>query len=120
GPLENPDLPAVEMSWRDFRHAVLNANLHADQSLRVQVTYHPGWHARVNGESRRVSRDPIGLMMVEPRCEGRCVVDLELGDDVEIVVARMVSWTAVGCAFIWMLLSVPRVRYWMHGSRPQH
>jgi hypothetical protein len=114
-PLENPALPSVEMAWQNRHYAVLTADLQKDQFLLVQITYHPGWHARVNGAARRVTKDPIGLLLIEPDCEGRCVVDLEYGDDVEMLIARTVTWTAIAGAILWVAVSGMRKR---DGRRP--
>ncbi|HKX00413.1 MAG TPA: hypothetical protein VJN43_21930 [Bryobacteraceae bacterium] len=118
--LENPAAPPVEMTWLNRHHAVLAANLQRSQSLLVQVTYHPGWRARVNGAPRRVTRDPIGLMLIEPECDGHCTVDLEYGDDAEMLAAHMASWTALAGGLAWIIFAAVRVRYWKHGSVAEH
>jgi hypothetical protein len=119
-PLRDPALPLVEMAWQDRHHAILTANLQKGQLLVVQVTSHPGWHARVNGAARRVAKDPIGLLLIEPECEGRCVVDLEYGDDAEMLSARIVNSAAIAGALIWVILPAFRVRSWRHESVPEH
>jgi hypothetical protein len=113
-PLENPALPSVEMAWQNRHHAVLAADLQKDQLLLVQVTYHPGWHARVNGAARPVSKDPIGLVLIAPQCAGRCVVDLEYGDDAEMLAARVISWMALAGGLLWAIAWPVRMRYWKH------
>jgi hypothetical protein len=96
---------------------VLSAELKQNQLLSVQVTYHPGWRARVNHAVRRVMKDPVGLLLIAPECEGRCVVDLEYADDAEMRVARIASWTAMAAAIVWVIASLlrrnraPSVRY---------
>jgi uncharacterized membrane protein YfhO len=109
-PLENPALPPVEIRWQNRHHAVLTADWQKDQLLLVQITYHPGWHARVNGAARRVTKDPIGLLLIEPACQGRCVVDLEYGDDAEMLFARTASWAAIAGAILWVVVSFVRKR----------
>ena len=113
-PLENPALPPAEMTWKNRHHALLTADLQKDQLLLVQVTYHPGWHARVNGAARHVTRDPIGLVVVAPQCAGRCVVDLEYGDDPEMLTACGISWTALIGGLLWAIAWPVRMRYWKH------
>lgn len=112
--LENPALPPVDMAWQNRHHAVLTADLQKDQVLLVQVTYHPGWHARVNGAARPVSKDPIGLVLIAPQCAGRCVVDLEYGNDAEMLAARALSWTALAGGLLWAIAWPLRMRYWKH------
>jgi len=113
-PLEDPALPTVDIAWQNRHHAVLTADLQKDQLLLVQVTYHPGWHARVNGAARPVSKDPIGLMLIAPQCSGRCVVDLEYSDDAEMLAARIISWTALAGCLLWIIAWPVRMRYWKH------
>jgi hypothetical protein len=113
-PLEDPALPPVEMTWQNRHHAVLAADLQKDQLLLVQVTYHPGWHARVNGAARPLSKDPIGLVLIAPQCAGRCVVDLEYGDDAEMLAASVISWTALAGGLLWAIAWPVRMRYWKH------
>jgi hypothetical protein len=109
-PLENPVLPSVEMAWQNRHHAVLTADLQKDQFLLVQITYHSAWHARVNGAARRIKKDPIGLLLIEPACQGRCVVDLEYGDDAEMLITRTASWAAIAGAILWVVVSLVRKR----------
>jgi hypothetical protein len=115
--LHNAGKPDVQMHWINRHHAVLSAELKQNQLLSVQVTYHPGWRARVNHAVRRVMKDPVGLLLIAPECEGRCVVDLEYADDAEMRVARIASWTAMAAAIVWVIASLlrrnraPSVRY---------
>lgn len=115
--IQNAGLPRVEMHWINRHHAVLAADLRKNQLLSVQVTYHPGWRARVDRAERRIMRDPIGLLLIDPECEGRCTVDLEYGNDAEMLAARIASWTALAAAIVWVITSLlrrnraPSVRY---------
>jgi len=102
------------MAWQNRHHAVLTADLQEDQLLLVQVTYHPGWHARVNGVARPVTKDPIGLTLIAPQCAGRCVVDLEYGNDAEMFAARLLSWIALVGGVLWTIAGPLRMRYWNH------
>jgi len=119
-PLENPALPPVEMAWKNRHHAVLATDLEKDQLLLVQITYHPGWHARVSGAVRHITKDPIGLLLIEPACQGRCVVDVEYGDDAEMLIARTVSWAAIAGAILWVVVSLVRKRYWRSPIVAEH
>jgi len=119
-PLENPPRSSVQMTWQNRHHAVVTADLQKDQMLLVQVTYHSGWHARVNGAARSISRDPIGLMLIDPQCAGHCVVDLAYGNDVEMLGARVVSWTTLAGGLLWAIAWPLRMRYWKHASVHDH
>jgi hypothetical protein len=74
--LDNPDLPLAEMTWTNAHRATIRSTMGANQLLSVQETYDRGWHAAVNGEDRGVTTDALGMMVIEPRCTGSCVVDL--------------------------------------------
>lgn len=114
--LENPALPPADMHWTNRHHAVITADLNGGQLLLVQVTYHPGWHARVSGAVRPVTRDPVGLTLIEPQCTGHCTVEFDFGYDAERLVTTLASWLAAIGTLAWILASVVRVRYRKRGS----
>ena len=74
--LDDPSLPAAEMTWLDARHIRIHANLSQDELLSVQETYGQDWSATVNGQTRPVSTDALGMMVITPRCTGSCTIDL--------------------------------------------
>lgn len=74
--LNSPDYPSAEFAWLNQRQARVQTTFQPDQLLSVQISYFPGWHARVNGAERPVSADALGMMVIDPRCTGACVVDL--------------------------------------------
>jgi hypothetical protein len=118
--LENSEVPPAGMTWVNRHHAVITADLRGGQLLLVQVTYHPAWHARVNGAPGRVTKDPIGLMLIDPGCTGRCVVDLDYEYDAERLITTLTTWLAlIGC-IVWILFRALRVRYWSHEFIPGH
>jgi hypothetical protein len=101
--LENQSYPLAEFNWLSPRQAKVVADLSKDQVLAVQISYHPGWHARANGEPRRIQEDGLGLMVVEPECAGRCVVDLTYDGGTEMAVAKLVSYSTILLAIVWIL-----------------
>jgi len=66
----DPERPAVHFAWRNSHTVSIQAQLRPDQLLAVSVTYHPGWRATVNGQPRAIRRDALGLMVIEPKCDG--------------------------------------------------
>jgi hypothetical protein len=90
--LDNPGLPEATFQWLGTREARIAADLRPGHLIAVQVAYHSGWSARVNGQARRVWGDPLGLTIVEPRCEGPCVVDLAYDGGMEMTFFRALSW----------------------------
>jgi hypothetical protein len=111
--LDDPRLPEATFEWLGTSRARIAANLQPGHLIAVQVAYHSGWSARVNGQTRRMWGDPLGLTIVEPRCEGRCVVDLAYDGGMEMTLFRALSWLclaggAVGLAaggVVWKLFS---------------
>jgi hypothetical protein len=90
--LDDPALPPATFRWLGTRQARIAADLRPGYLIAIQVAYHSGWSARVNGQARRVWGDPLGLMIVEPRCEGPCVVDLTYDGGTEMMFFRALSW----------------------------
>ncbi len=108
--IEDPGLPPAEMAWTSRHSARIVAELHKDQLVSVQVTYHPGWRATVNGVRRPVRGDKIGLMVVEPRCEGRCTIDLTYDGGTEMKAAKTASLTGLVICLLWAAVSRQRKR----------
>ncbi len=103
--LEDPALPLAAMRWLNRHTARISARLARDQILSVQISYHPGWHAAVNGAPRRVYGDRIGQLVIEPACEGPCTVELMYDGGVETRIVRVVAWGALlgGIAGVFIL-----------------
>jgi hypothetical protein len=74
--LENPAYPSAVLTWRGHSSAVIVADMEKDQVLSIQVSYHPGWKATVNGQPRRVFADKLGQMAIDPQCQGPCTVEV--------------------------------------------
>ena len=102
--LEDPASPPAGMQWTSRHHAVITANLQSGQLLLVQVTCHPAWHASVDGVSRRITKDPIGQMLIDPQCTGHCIVDLDYGYDAERLVTTLMSWITLFGMLIWIVI----------------
>ncbi len=85
--LDDPSLPAAEMIWLNEHAARISARMQKDQILSVQISYHPGWNATVNGERRRTYGDHLGQLVIEPACDGACTVDLTYDGGIEMRIA---------------------------------
>jgi len=113
--LEKPDLPDTTFQWLGTRRARITGDLRPDHLIAVQVAYHNGWSARVNGQARRVWGDPLGLTIVEPRCDGPCVVELAYDGGMEMTFFRVLSWLCLaggagGLAVGWFRSKQPHRR----------
>jgi hypothetical protein len=104
GALEDPSLPLAEMRWRSQHEAAIQAPLARGQIVSVQMSYHPGWHATVNGEARRVFGDHLGQLAVEARCEGQCTIELSYDGGAEMRIASILSWVALLGGIGWIAL----------------
>ncbi len=93
--LDDPALPLAQWQWLDRHRAVVTAQLQRDHVLSVAISYHPGWSVRVNGARRRISADGLGLMVIEPECEGPCRIELTYTGGLEMRLAKLASWGAL-------------------------
>ncbi len=75
--LENPAYPQARFAWRNNHSAIISADLDRDQILSVQISYDRGWQAFVNGQARRAYGDKLGQLVVAPRCDGPCEVEIQ-------------------------------------------
>lgn len=113
--LDDPRLPRAEFTWHNRHSATVEADLHNDQLLSIQMNWHPGWSSRVNGIPRPLFADKLGLVAVQPGCEGRCTVELSYNGGLEMLVMRALSWTGILAGLVWSLGSMARLR----AVRPQ-
>jgi hypothetical protein len=108
-------LPAAEMRWTGRNHIRISASPSNGQALSIQVSYHPGWHATVNGRSARLEKDGIGLMWLRPSCNGACDVQLDYNGGFEWIACRLLTAGAL-CLAAWLLFSIVDRRAVKHRS----
>lgn len=89
--LEDPSLPTAAFAWRDGHSAVVSGTIPRSDVLSIQVTYNPGWHATVDGSPRRITKDAMGLMTIDPMCAGPCSVVLNYDGGLESLITRSVA-----------------------------
>ena len=63
--LNDASLPVADFRWTSRHHAAITAVLRPEHAVSLQITHHPGWHARVNGSDRPIKKD--GLRTDVPR-----------------------------------------------------
>jgi lipoprotein signal peptidase len=100
--LEDASLPPADIRWDNFSSGHIEATLRPGQVVSVQITYHPGWHAKVGGVTQPVVRDGLGLMVVKPNCTGPCTIDLSFDGGPEYKTLRVASWLAVLGVALWL------------------
>jgi hypothetical protein len=86
----------AQVKWTSRHSVQIRAQMHADEFVSFQENWHPGWEARVNGRECRVSGDGLGLMLIEPLCEGDCRIELRYDGGWEMRLARLVCLLAAG------------------------
>jgi hypothetical protein len=108
--LEDPTLPPADFRWTGTGAARITGNLRPEHLLSVQVSFDEGWQASVNGARRRIWSDKLGQIVVEPRCNGACAVDLVYDGGAEMRLARTASVLALAGGGLWILLGSIRWR----------
>lgn len=103
--MENPQLPAAALVWKSQHEAVISATLQPRQLVFVQVTYHPGWQAKVNGQPRAVKPDGLGFIIVEPRCQGPCEIHLRYDGGLEMHLAKFAQTASLLIMLAWLVIS---------------
>jgi hypothetical protein len=102
--LDDPALPPAAFHWTGPSRALVTGDFAPDLILSIQVAWDSGWHARVQGQPRRIWGDPLGQIVVEPRCGGPCTVELVWDGGTETRVASAAFAGAVSGGLLWILL----------------
>jgi hypothetical protein len=98
-----------EWKWHGTDHATIRATVPAGQVVSVQVTHHPGWQATSTGKSVPLQRDGLGLMWVDPACNGDCEIQLTYKGGWELWLCRWISATALLTLGVWFYRTRRRV-----------
>ena len=108
--LEDPALPRATIRWDNPERAKIVARMNSGQVLSIQIGYDPGWRASVRGLPVTLLRDSLGLMIIDPHCQGDCTVDFEFSGGAERTACAILGWIT-GAALVGMLFwPVKRVR----------
>ena len=100
------------MEWIDRHRARLVADINQrDHVVSVQLSYDPGWRAVVGGEPRRVFSDELELLVVDPECSGRCVIELIYDGGMEARILRWLNWVVALWSVVWVSLD------WRRGEK---
>lgn len=110
--LEDASLPAASFSWLTNDSAAVTANVPPGDVLSLQITYHPGWHAVVNGSPRPVRKDSLGFMTIDPACAGPCSMALTYDGGTE---AAVMHWAAVAALCLFVGLSLMDIAGFIRG-----
>jgi hypothetical protein len=117
--LEDPSLPIADLVWRSPAEAAISATLQPQQIVFVQISYHPGWRATVNGALRPTRRDGLGFLIIEPQCNGPCQIRLLYDGGAEMRVAewvRAITAIALLIAYVWPFFARVIPKWSRHGK----
>ncbi len=89
--LDDPRMPRAEFRWIDAHSAEIAAAFEADQAVSVQISWHAGWHATLNGQPVPVQWDALGQMVIDPGMAGVGAIRLIYDGGTEMRVARLLS-----------------------------
>jgi hypothetical protein len=87
----DPSLPDASWTWLGRSKARVEADLAPEHVVSVQMSYHPGWRATVAGLRVPTRPDGVSQLVVEPSCDGRCVIELVYDGGGEMRVAQAAS-----------------------------
>ena len=102
--LESERQPGLTFRWTGRNTARVEGEVRGGEAVSLQMNYHPGWTARVEGRQVEIGRDGLGLMWMRTGCEGPCGIDLVYGGGFELHAARWVSGltlAAMAGVFVW-------------------
>ena len=104
--LGDASLPAASLTWRSPGAATVAADLRPEHLLSVQIAWAAGWHASVASEPRRAWGDKLNQMVVEPRCNGPCTVELTYDGGWEHRIARWLSPLVLMAGGLWIVWGI--------------
>ena len=105
--LDDPSLPPSEFHWAGPNSMQIRTTASPGQAVSVQVSYHPGWHAKVGSRAIELRRDGLGLMWLRPDCSGLCEIQLDYDGGWELRLCRYMSFAALAL----LLAAVVRRRH---------
>ena len=104
--LDDPLLPLAEVEWENLHALRIRTELRPGQVVSVQTSFVEGWRATTASRPCPISRDGLGLMILEPDCDGACDIRVEYDGGIELRVSRIISWFAIGSAVAWWIRRV--------------
>jgi hypothetical protein len=99
----DPARPRARVLWHSPGRLSISAGFRQGDLLSVLISYAPGWRASVNGSERRLWRDALSQIIVDPACTGPCTVELAWDGGWEMRIARAASWGAFVAAALLMI-----------------
>jgi hypothetical protein len=100
--LDDPALPDATFEWRGRNRIAIHAVIAPGQAISVQVSYHPGWHATIDGRPADVHRDGLGLMWLRPERPGAAQIDMRYDGGWELRLCRWLGVAAILAAIFFV------------------
>jgi hypothetical protein len=100
--LEDSSLPLADIDWKNPHTGVIEADLRSGHLISLQISRHPGWNATVNGVTKRITEDGLGMMLIEPGCSGPCRVELRYDGGIEMAAAKALRFATLLFLALWI------------------
>lgn len=91
----------AQFRWMNPHQAQIQADVKKSDVVSVQISYDPGWRVTVSGVPKRTRADALGLLVIEPDCEGSCTFDLLFTGADASRWTRWASLFGLGLAIAW-------------------
>jgi hypothetical protein len=117
--LDAPTAGEASWKWTTLHSVTIHAVVSPGQVISAQVTFHPGWHASIDGNPQQVYSDGLGFLVVKPACQGSCDLTLWYDGGLEW---RITSAVSIATMLLVLLLAL-RFRSPSPGAsllRPSH
>jgi len=101
--LEDPSSPPAKLSWHNPERGQITAHIGAGQAISLQISYDPGWRASIRGVRIPLHKDALGMMTIDPKCDGECTIDLEYTGGTERTACAVVG-CSMGLVLVAMLV----------------
>ena len=90
--IESPDRPQLTATWKDTRTLRVTGNWPAGFVVSLQMPYHAGWLATVNGRPAQIAKDALGFAVLRSSAPGEVDIRLTFDHWRELQWCRLVSW----------------------------
>ncbi len=101
--LDDPSLPEAPLRWRNLHAFSITTSATPSQTISIQITYTPGWHASANGRPIPVSSDGLGLILLHPACQGPCQIEMSYDGGRERSITLILSLATALMLCLWLL-----------------
>jgi hypothetical protein len=111
--LGDGSLPLASFQWERADQALVEADLAAGTVLSVQMSYHPGWRAKLlnpAGDTRaiEISEDGLSQMIIRPDVTGPARIRLVFDGGLEAKICWASFWIAIALLAALLAMGLPR------------